>query len=356
MFHTILISSLEVVEQMHKTGIVCTIGPASQKISTLRDMVKAGMNVARLNFSHGTHADHLKRIKTIRSLNRGTRNKLRILQDLEGFRVRIGTFDKSRIKKIELIEKQTVVLTNQEISSTHQTIPLDYNGPLTAISPRDTIFIDDGNISLMATKVTTKAVTCKVLAGGTLREHKGVNIPCAKFPFSGLGDKDRRDLEFGIANKVDWIAQSFVRNAKDITDIRDIVTKKNYSCKIIAKIENEDGIKNLDEIIDVADGLMVARGDLGVSLPIYEVPILQKMIINRCRQRLKIAITATQMLESMTTNFRPTRAEVSDVANAILDGTSYVMLSGETAIGKFPVETIGMMKNIIDFTEGFKAP
>ncbi|MFQ6007733.1 MAG: pyruvate kinase, partial [Candidatus Zixiibacteriota bacterium] len=200
-------------------------------------------------------------------------------------------------------------------------------------------------------EVTEQFVRCEVVVPGRVKERKGINIPDAKFPSRKLTEKDCLDLQFGIQNKVDFIAQSFVRNRRDIADIRKFLAASNFDCQIIAKIENKEGIENLDEILDVADGIMIARGDLGVSLPIYEVPILQKMIIKKCRQYGKITITATQMLESMTLNFRPTRAEVSDVANAIIDGSDYVMLSGETAIGKYPVEVVSMMKKIIDFTE-----
>ncbi|MEZ5357758.1 MAG: pyruvate kinase [Candidatus Zixiibacteriota bacterium] len=334
---------------MGTIGIICTIGPASQTKAILTQMVKAGMTVARLNFSHGTHADHLKRIKTIRQVNKNCRQPVKLLLDLEGFRIRIGTFEHLGVKTIDLQPRQTVMLSNQHLTSKHQTIPLDYDGPLTAVSPGDTIFIDDGNIALETVQVSMKSLRCVVKNAGVLKENKGVNIPQARFPFAGLGEKDKCDIDFGIANDVDYIAQSFVRTGQDIVDIRRYIHERNFNCPIIAKIENRDGIKNIDDILDVADGIMVARGDLGVSLPIYEVPILQKKMINKCRQRLKTAITATQMLESMITNARPTRAEVSDVANAILDGTNHVMLSGETAIGAYPVETVEIMRKIIDF-------
>jgi pyruvate kinase len=336
---------------MAKTGIICTIGPSSEKTGTLREMIEAGMSVARLNFSHSNRMDHQRRIDTLRRLNREYACNVKILQDLEGFRIRIGSFEDRAGGTIELREKQIVFLSNQTIRHDYETIPLDYRGPLQVIKTGDFIYIDDGNIALKATNVTETFVQCKVVIPGSLKEHKGVNIPDARFPFKGLTEKDRLDLQFGIKNKVDFIAQSFVRNRQDIADIKDFIAENNFSCRSIAKIENKDGIENLDEILDVADGIMVARGDLGVSLPIYEVPILQKMIIKKCKQQKKIVITATQMLESMTENLRPTRAEVSDVANAILDGSDYVMLSGETAIGKHPVETISMMKKIIDFTE-----
>jgi pyruvate kinase len=336
---------------MRKTGIICTIGPASRKADILKKMIEAGMNMVRLNFSHGKHRDHRKSIRIIKDLNDDHSCDVKILQDLEGFRIRIGEFGDDLKDAIKLYEKQIIVLSNKNISSPYPVIPLDYYGPLTAIKPGNLIYIDDGNISLRAVRVSGKAVKCVVIFPGVLREHKGVNIPDAEFPFAELGGKDRRDLEFGITNGVDFVAQSFVRNKQDMIDIRDILSSRNFECKLIAKIENKEGLRNIDEILDVSDGIMVARGDLGVSLPVYEVPIIQKMIIKKCCERNKIGITATQMLDSMITHYRPTRAEVSDVANAILDGSSFVMLSGETAVGKYPVETVEMMKSIINFTE-----
>lgn len=336
---------------MRNAGIISTIGPSSESSDTLREMIAAGMSVARLNFSHSNHTDHQKRIDNLKELRGNPSSGVKILQDLEGFRIRIGSFKAETGGIIELRKKQTVLLGNRASSREDQAIPLDYRGSLRVIQPGDFIYIDDGNIALKTIHASDTSVQCEVVIPGDLKEHKGVNIPNAKFPFEGLTEKDRRDVQFGIKNEVDFIAQSFVRNKKDIVDIRDFIADHNYSCPLIAKIENKDGIENLDEILDVADGIMVARGDLGISLPIYEVPILQKTIIKKCRQINKFVITATQMLESMTEHSRPTRAEVSDVANAILDGSDYVMLSGETAVGKHPVETIRMMKKIVDFTE-----
>ncbi len=339
---------------MAKTDIVCTIGPACDKVGILKQLIKAGMKVARLNFSHGTHEDHRKRIEILRKLSGESDDKIKILQDLEGFRIRIGSFAKVHGGTIEIKERQIVTLANNSDLSSPTVIPLDYAGPLTAIKPGNHIYIDDGYIALKAIKVSKETVRCRVLTSGIIREYKGVNIPNADFPFAALGEKDRFDIQFGIDNDVDFMAQSFVRRGQDIIDIRNYIEKRNFNCRLIAKIESKDGIKNLDEILEVSDGIMIARGDLGVSLPVYKVPVLQKMIIKKCRQRNKIVITATQMLESMTENPRPTRAEVSDVANAILDGTGYVMLSGETAMGKYPAETVKMMRKIIDFTERSK--
>jgi pyruvate kinase len=336
---------------MSRTGIICTIGPSSEKPEILQAMISAGMDIARLNFSHGNHKEHQQRLDVIRKLSRETRHEVKILQDLEGLRIRIGTFkDRSRTS-IEVKRRQIVLLANQEVVGDHELIPLDYKGPLHAIHVGDFIYIDDGNIALRAIDVSARFVQCEVVVPGDIKEHKGVNIPNASFPSQGLTEKDRLDLEFGIENRVDFIAQSFVRNKQDIIGIRDVISRDGFGCQLIAKIENKNGVENLAEILDVSDGIMIARGDLGVSLPIYEIPILQKKIIKSCGQSGKIVITATQMLESMTTSQRPTRAEVSDVANAVLDGSDYVMLSGETAIGEYPVETVRMMKNIIDYTE-----
>ena len=336
---------------MSKTKIICTIGPASEKPAILLAMISAGMDVARLNFSHGNHEEHQQRLNVIRELSGKAGHEVKILQDLEGLRIRIGTFKDGTRTSIEVKQKQIVVLTNQEIVSDFEIIPLDFLGPLPAINSGDFIYIDDGNIALQAIDVSEKFAKCEIVVPGDIKEHKGVNIPNANFPPQDITEKDRLDLEFGIKNRVDFIAQSFVQGQQDIINVRDNISKYGFECQLIAKIENGRGVENLAEIMDVSDGIMIARGDLGVSLPIYEVPILQKRIIKICGQKRKFVITATQMLESMTGNPRPTRAEVSDVANAVLDGSDYVMLSGETAIGEYPVETVSMMKKIINYTE-----
>jgi pyruvate kinase len=339
---------------MSKTGIICTIGPACDGQEKPTRMIESGMKIARLNFSHGTLKDHHKRIRDFAAIKKKTSHKLKILQDLEGFRIRIGSLEHIPGRAIKVKEGHVVILSSSKEIADQRTLPLDFSGSLTAIKPGNQIFVDDGYIAMKATKVTKDSVHCRVTVPGTIKEFKGVNIPSAQFPFTGLREKDKIDIQFGIDNKVNFIAQSFVRRAEDITDIRKFINRRKYNCPLIAKIENKEGLKNLDEIIEVSDGIMIARGDLGVSLPIYKVPILQKMIIKKCRQKNKMVITATQMLESMTTNRRPTRAEVSDVANAILDGSDYVMLSGETAMGKYPVESVRMMQKVINFTERSK--
>ncbi|MCE5340666.1 MAG: pyruvate kinase [Planctomycetaceae bacterium] len=335
---------------MSKTKIICTLGPSSSKVAVLKKMILSGMNVARLNFSHGTHKTLKQSIDIIRRLNKTHRNKIKILQDLEGYRIRVGLFKGPR-KMVELVKGSIVTLINKLETDKKDVIPFDYNGSLYDIKIGCNIFIDDGNIAMNVKSRDRNGIKAEVIVPGILKEHKGINIPDINLKFEGLTEKDKDNLLFGIANKVDFIAQSFVRNKNDILSVREFINQHKFNCPLIAKIENRQGIENLDSILDVCDGIMVARGDMGVSLPIYEVPIMQKMIIRKCNERKKFVITATQMLESMTEHIRPTRAEVSDVANAILDGTGYVMLSGETAVGQHPVETVQMMSNIIIFTE-----
>jgi pyruvate kinase len=338
---------------MVRTKIICTLGPSSGNATILRKMMLAGMDVVRLNFSHGSREEHKQNIDLVRRLNTKYRRHIRILQDLEGFRIRIGRFKYRREKTIELKKRQIIRLTNKEKKSDRNIIPFDYKGLLGDIKTGSLIYIDDGNISLKVKSRTKDFLKAEVVVPGTLREHKGINIPGIKLKFKELTAKDKADLEFGVENKVDFIAQSFVRNKEDIINIRDFTKERDFKCRIIAKIENREGIGNIEEILEVSDGIMIARGDMGVSLPIYKIPILQKMLIRKCNRRKKFVITATQMLESMTEQIRPTRAEVTDTANAILDGSNYVMLSGETAVGQHPVETVKMMNQIIKFTEQF---
>lgn len=307
----------------------------------------SGMDVSRLNFSHGSLAEHKKYLDTINILNKKYSRHIRILGDLEGYRIRIGKLK----KELPLRKKQTLLLTNDPDARAREAIPFDYKGPLGDIKKGCFIYIDDGNIALKVTSVTKQYLVTEVTAPGILKEHKGMNIPDIRLKFRGLTDKDRLGIKFSVENKIDYIAQSFVRSKQDILCFRDMVKDALPGCKIIAKIENRQGIRNIDEIMAVCDGIMVARGDMGVSLPIYEIAIIQKMIIRKCNAMKKFVITATQMLESMTENPRPTRAEVTDVSNAIFDGSDFLMLSGETAAGKYPVESVDMMNKIIKFTE-----
>ena len=335
---------------MSKTKIICTLGPASKDEAVLRQLIQFGMSIARLNFSHGNHKSHKHYIDSVRKLNESESAAVKILQDLEGYRIRVGLFSGPR-KKITLERGSTVTLVNQVQTDQQNVIPFDYDGSMADMQPGCDIFIDDGNLALKVIAVEECGIKAEVVVGGVLKENKGINIPEVDLKFEGLTDKDKGDLLFGIENKVDLIAQSFVQTAEDITSVRQFINRRDYDCHIIAKIENRRGIEHIDEIMEVADGIMVARGDMGVSLPIYEVPIVQKMLIKKCSTDETYVITATQMLESMTENVRPTRAEVSDVANAIIDGSDYVMLSGETAAGKHPVEAVQIMAAIIDYTE-----
>lgn len=334
---------------MPRTKIICTLGPASSNRTVLRKMMLCGMDIVRLNFSHGSHAEHANRIKLIKELNRNYRRHIKILQDLEGYRIRIGRL-KAR-EGIELKKKKIYCLTSKVSAAEGNTIPFDYKGSLSAIRPGSLVFIDDGNIALVVKSGSRTDLKVEVIVGGLLKEHKGVNIPDASLKFKGLTEKDKADLLFGIRCGVDFIAQSFVRDKKDMLELRQFIGPGFKNCKLIAKIENRQGIKNIDSIMDASEGIMIARGDMGVSLPIYEIPMIQKMIIRKCNHRRKFVITATQMLESMTQNTRPTRAEVTDIANAILDGTDMVMLSAESAVGRYPVESVKMMNSIIKYTE-----
>jgi pyruvate kinase len=331
-----------------RTKIIATVGPASRKLPVLRQMMRAGVDVLRLNFSHGLAVEHQYTVDILRRLNRDNRRRIKILPDLEGSRIRIG-----RLKGagIALEKKQVVYLVKEDKRRDAAYIPFDYAGPLEHILPGSWVYIDDGTIALMVTSSTPRYLKLEVVVPGVVREHKGVNIPDVALTFKGLTAKDKADIRFGIKNKVNYIAQSFVRDKEDMLALKDAFKGSGHTPQFIAKIENRQGIKNIDSILYACDGIMVARGDMGVSLPIYEIPVMQKFIIKKCNQRKKFVITATQMLESMTEHLRPTRAEATDVANAILDGTDYLMLSGETAMGKYPVECVRMMNQIARYTE-----
>ncbi|MBN1509478.1 MAG: pyruvate kinase [Sedimentisphaerales bacterium] len=334
---------------MPKTKIIATLGPASGSYTALRKMVTAGLDVVRLNFSHGSDEEHLQRLETVRRINRKYRRAIKIMQDLEGFRIRVGTFKGSGTR--ELIDHSTVWLANDATEAGPRTIPFDYHSDLSRIKPGQMVYIDDGNLALRVKEVCASSLKAVVVEGGVLKERKGINMPGADLDFDGLTEKDKADIRFGIEHRVDYVALSFVRDAKDVWEAARLIKPHLPNCRIVAKVESRQAIRNIDAIIDAADGVMVARGDMGVAIPIYEVPIVQKGIIRRCNAAGKFVITATQMLEHMTEHSRPTRAEVADVANAILDGTDFVMLSGETAVGRFPYESVRMMNDIIKFTE-----
>lgn len=335
---------------MKKTNIICTIGPASASYQTLKEMAKAGMNIARLNFSHGDHQTHLSYLQFIRKLNKEAGFNIKILQDLEGFRIRVGKIN----KPIQLNSGKFIKLTPTKLAKRQlKAIPLDYDN-LGQIPIGADIFLDDGNIQLRVTETNAKQLIAQVINPGIVYSNKGVNIPSLQLKSNIITSKDKRDIEFAVKNKVDLIAQSFVRNALDIKNLHNILHEKQFSCPIIAKIENRAGIENIKQILPLADGVMIARGDMGVLLPIYEVPVRQKQILQACKQSNKFSIVATQMLESMKENLKPTRAEVSDVANAVWDGADYVMLSAETAVGKYPVETVQLMQQIIEYSDAYR--
>ncbi|MHC4495669.1 MAG: pyruvate kinase [Planctomycetota bacterium] len=334
---------------MPKTKIVATLGPASSNYAVLRKMFTAGLDVVRLNSSHGSHKQHLDSIELVRQLNKKYRRRIRVMLDLEGFRVRIGWLGSG---KTRLLKNRTVVwLTNGANASGPKTIPFDYEGDLRRIKPKQLIYIDDGNLILRVKSTSAGSIKAIVVEGGVLKERKGINIPGVDLEFEGITAKDKKDIEFGIKNKVDYIALSFVRDQNDVRQAAALIKLRLPDCRLVAKIENRKAIENIDTIIEAADGIMVARGDMGVAVPIHEVPIIQKRIIRKSNAAGKFVITATQMLEHMTEHSRPTRAEVTDVANAIIDGTDFVMLSAETAVGLFPYQSVMMMNEIIKFTE-----
>jgi pyruvate kinase len=338
---------------MPKTGIVCTIGPASTHETILRSMVRSGMHIARLNFSHSARKDLLARIDLIRRINSKCNKCVKILGDLEGPRIRMGSIAGSG--PIHLKKNQVLWLTNKDVEGDGDTASFDYPGSLDVIKNGHHIFIDDGTIALKVTGRRKDALKTEVVVGGNLKEHKGVNIPDAKLVFRGLSRDDKENIRFSVKHKFEYIAQSFVRTKEDILKVKALLPSNRNGPKVIAKIESREGILNIDDIIKASDGIMVARGDMGIAIPIYKVPVVQKLIIKKCNLAGKPVITATQMLESMTENLIPTRAEVTDVANAIIDGTDYVMLSGESAVGKHPAETVRMMEEIIKFTESYLA-
>lgn len=334
---------------MAKTGIICTMGPATRSLQVLKKMADAGMTVVRMNFSHGTYAEYEKDFALIRNLNKKYRKNVKILADLEGHRIRVGEIKNG---KVELKKKQKLILTNKKVMGDNKRIHIDYSNPLTDIKKGLDIFIDDGNLKLKVLVSKKDELVTEAQMDYVLKTHKGVNIPAAKLKFPPMEKKDMEDMIFALKHNVDFVANSFVRNADDMKPLIYILREeKKNNCQLIAKIEDRSGIDNLQSILDVCDGIMVARGDMGISIPLWTVPVVQKYIIKKCRSRKKFVITATQMLESMVENPIPTRAEVSDVANAIIDGSNYVMLSAETAVGQYPAQAVEMMGNIIKFTE-----
>ena len=336
---------------MRKTKIVCTIGPSSQDEEIFKELILNGLNVARLNFSHGTHAEHKEKIITIKKVREELNTQTAIMLDTKGPEIRVRDFETGQA---ELVKGQDFILTTREITGNDKIVSVTYSQFANDIKKGDTILIDDGLISMEAVEIINNTdVKCLVKNGGTVKNKKGINVPNVQINLPALTDGDISDIKFGIELGIDYIAASFIRKANDVIEIRRVLEEENAGhIMIISKIENRQGVENIDEIIEVSDGIMVARGDLGVEIPAEEVPLVQKMIIRKCNDAGKPVITATQMLDSMIRNPRPTRAEVSDVATAIFEGTDAIMLSGETASGSYPVEAVKTMAGIALMIEG----
>ena len=334
---------------MRKTKIVCTLGPSSTDEATIKEMLQAGMNVARLNFSHGSHEGHKKTIEKFRRVRDELGISAAVLLDTKGPEIRTGNFINGEEM---LVDGQTFTLTTEAFEGTKEKVSVTYKNLPREVNKGNLVLINDGKIVIRVEETTETDVICTVVHGGKISNHKGINLPNVDLTMPYISPQDRADIIFGIENDVDYIAASFVRTANDVLAIREILEEKgNDEIKIIAKIESTQGIENFEEILGVADGIMVARGDMGVEVAYEMLPGIQKRFIRRCVQSGKIVITATQMLESMTTSPMPTRAEITDVANAVFDGTTAVMLSGETAAGMYPVEAVATMSKIAQQAE-----
>ena len=339
-----------VKEKMKKTKIVCTIGPASQDKEMLKKLIKAGMNVMRCNFSHGDYEEHAMKMDTLREVNKELGTDVAIMLDTKGPEIRTGAFEGGFT---EFKKGQVSVITPEEIVGSADRFTISYKELYKDVKPGAYILVNDGQVALVVDHVEGKDIYCVAANDGRVKNTRGINVPGTKLQFEFLSEKDKNDLIFGCKQDVNFIAASFVRRKQDVLDIKKLIAENGKpDIKVLPKIECVEGVENIDEIIEVADGIMVARGDLGVEIPAEDVPLIQKELINKCRAAGKIVITATQMLDSMQENPRPTRAEVSDVANAIYDGTDAIMLSGESAQGKYPVEAVETMTKIALKTEG----
>ena len=336
---------------MKKTKIICTMGPNEDNREIMVELAKNGMDIARFNFSHGSHEEQKTRLDQLKSVRDELGLPIAALLDTKGPEIRTGMLKDE--KKVTLVEGQEYTLTTRQIVGDENIGHINYAGLPEDVAAGNKILIDDGLIELLVTSVEGTEIHCTVVNGGELGQRKGVNVPKVKVKLPALTEKDKEDIWFGIEQGFDFIAASFVRNADAIVEIKQMLEVAGSNIKVIAKIENEEGIENLDAIIEASDGIMVARGDMGVEIPAEQVPFIQKTIIRKCNEACKPVITATQMLDSMIRNPRPTRAEVADVANAIYDGTDAIMLSGETAAGKYPIEAVTMMGEIAEQTERY---
>jgi len=337
----------------HKTKIVCTLGPASDSPEVMEQMIRAGMDIARLNFSHGDFAGHRKVIENLRAAARRAGRRVAIMADLPGPKIRIGQFSK---EPIQLKPGDPFTLTTEQIAGDGGRVSVTFEPLLKAVKPGDTLFLNDGFIQLEVVRVEGKDVQCRVRVGGELRSRKGLNLPGIDLGISAFTDRDREGLKFASENGVDAVSQSFVQSGTDIDAVRRAAETLDYHPLIIAKIERSRALDQMDGILQATDGIMIARGDLGVEIPIEQIAVVQKRLMRQANLLGKPVITATQMLESMTENRRPTRAESTDVANAILDGTDCVMLSGESAMGKYPVDSVAMLAKIAEAVEPHRPP
>lgn len=326
-----------------KTKIVATIGPATSSVPMLSKLLKAGMNVVRLNFSHGDFAEHQAKVDNFKIAMKATGLIGAVMQDLSGPKIRLGEFS---TEKVELTAGKNIIITTKKIIGNEKIVSINYPLFPKEVKKGDMIMVDDGKKKFEVISIKGDEVLCKIIVGGETKGRRGVNLPDSDLSIKSLTEKDIKDIDFGIKNKVDFFAFSFVRTAEDVIDLRTILNKRKSKALIIAKIETPQAVKNIDAILELCDGLMVARGDLAIEVPAERVPMIQKMLIKKCNEQGKIVITATQMLESMIKSPVPTRAEVSDIANAILDGTDAVMLSEETTLGLYPVEAVKMMSKV----------
>ncbi|HRY97616.1 MAG TPA: pyruvate kinase [Bacteroidales bacterium] len=332
-----------------RTKIVVTIGPASSGEEVLQSLMREGVDVFRLNFSHGAHSQQLENIEKIKRLRSTQTRNIAILGDLQGPKIRVGEIQD---EPVLLKEGERIELTTEDVPGTAQKVQVRYAALAREVKAGETILLDDGKLKLEVQETDGgKSIFCKIIYGGELYSRKGVNLPDSDLSLPSLTDKDVQDVVFMLDNDIDWIALSFVRKAEDVVRLKELILSRGKNVKVIAKIEKPEAVRNIDSILEVADGIMVARGDLGVEMPFHQIPLIQKEIVQKCLRKARPVIIATQMLESMIGNFRPTRAEANDVANAVLDGADALMLSGETSVGKFPVEAATAMQRIISHTE-----